>query len=636
MAIYHFSMQRISRGKGKSAVGSSAYRAGEKLENERDGLTHDYTKRNDVVHKEIIAPYNAPEWTGDREKLWNEVERSEKRKDANTAREINVALPRELDREKQIELVRNFVQENFTEKRIIADVAIHDKNDGNPHAHIMITTRAIASRASFPSYTGINQDGFDNKKISHMDDKETLEKWRENWAKEINKSLEKENIKDRVDHRSFEDQGIKKIPTKHEGQAVRAMEKKGIKTEIGSYNRQVETANKQSQLIDRQIAVLERSIVDNERFRANGIDNGVENRDYGVKDRQHGDEGRTNGDDKDRDHRDKGRNRENQRESETDKRSNIGTELIFQRDKKQHNIDNPKEQESTGITTGITGIREESHNNSSKYNIESREHGGSFDKQLEQVKRRNDKAVFGTVQNSDNNQNRKNENMAENRDSVSDRNGDINSYNPSNNFLQQQEPDNRKTKDTNDSNKASEIKLIDEVKALSDIVKKFRNNPKDRIDNLEERRTQLIKYDAKLIQLKQEREELKFFQIKKKKVIDEKIKQTNQLKASDIESLNQTYNIKPNEIDKLKSKIMKECNRELAIVKKIKGIPDKPQAKSVREKLKVIKENREIEEKEPEKLTMEEWKRLIQEGLKKRQKPPPPEKTKERGGRDDR
>jgi len=412
MAIYHFSMQRISRGKGKSAVGSSAYRAGEKLKNERDGLTHDYTKRNDVVHKEIITPYNAPEWSGDRGKFWNEVERAEKRKDANTALEFNVALPKELNREKQIELVRNFVQENFTDKKIVADVTIHDKQDGNPHAHIMINTRAI------------NQDGFEDKKIRSIDKKETLQKWRENWAKEINKILVKENIKVRVDHRSFEDQGIKKIPTKHEGQTVRAMEKKGIETEIGSYNRQVEIANKQIELINSQIAVLERSLEDNR------IESKVKKRETLKIDIKLPEE----------------LNRENQielvrnfvQENFTDKKIRADVAIYKKQDEKQH----------VQMIINTRAINKD-----------------------------------GLIENW--------------------------------------------------------------VKEINKILEKEFKNIKD----LQERQKQFIKYYAEIRQLEIKREGLKFFQIKKKKVIDEKIKEINQLKASDIESLNQIYKIEPNEID---------------------------------------------------------------------------------------
>ena len=141
MAIYHFSAQIISRSNGSSSVGSSAYRSGEKIEDERTGITHDYTRKKGIEHTEIIAPSNAPEWANNRAKLWNEVEKIEKSKNSQLAREINIALPKELSLEKQIELTREFVKDTFVDKGMVADISIHDNKNGNPHAHIMLTMR---------------------------------------------------------------------------------------------------------------------------------------------------------------------------------------------------------------------------------------------------------------------------------------------------------------------------------------------------------------------------------------------------------------------------------------------------------------------------------------------------------------
>lgn len=266
MAIYHFSVQRISRGQGKSSVGASAYRAGEKLYNERDGLTHDYSQKSGIAHTEIIAPDYAPQWAQDRQQLWNQVERSEKRKDANTAREINAALPKELNTEQQKKIIREFVRDNFTSKGIVADIAMHDKGDGNPHVHIMLTTRAITP------------EGFESKKIMELDKKEkTVELWRESWANHTNRELERAGIQERIDHRSFIDQGIEKLPTRHEGYIVRAMEKRGIETEIGTHNRQAQEENKKLELIDRQIKAYEKQHergIEHERTRSNGTQSG--------------------------------------------------------------------------------------------------------------------------------------------------------------------------------------------------------------------------------------------------------------------------------------------------------------------------------------------------------------------------
>lgn len=262
MAIFHSSSQVIGRSSGKSSVGASAYRAGEKIYNERDGLEHDYTKKDGVVFKEILAPENAPDWATDRAKLWNEVERVEKRKDSQLAREINIALPKELNREQQIELLRNYVQESFVSKGMVADTVIHDTDKGNPHAHIMLTMRDIT------------QEGF-GKKNREWNNRENIDKWREQLADHINKSLERLGINDRVDHRSYKDQGIDKVATKHEGHIVRAMESRGQETDIGSYNKKVIEHNKMLELIDKQLKIYEkqRGEIENGRIENDGARN---------------------------------------------------------------------------------------------------------------------------------------------------------------------------------------------------------------------------------------------------------------------------------------------------------------------------------------------------------------------------
>ena len=143
MAIYHLSIKIISRDKGKSAVAASAYQSGEKIKNEYDGIVHDFTRKGGIAHTEILLPQNAPQEFANRSVLWNSVEKIEKSKNSQLAREIEIALPKELDREKQIELVRNYVKENFVDVGMCADIAIHDKNDENPHAHILLTMRSL-------------------------------------------------------------------------------------------------------------------------------------------------------------------------------------------------------------------------------------------------------------------------------------------------------------------------------------------------------------------------------------------------------------------------------------------------------------------------------------------------------------
>ena len=143
MAIFHCSIKIISRSGGRTAVASAAYRAGEKLHNSENGLTYDFSRKSGVVHTEIMLPENAPSELSDRETLWNQVQAVEKRSDARLAREVEVALPIELTREQQIECVRKYIQKNFVSEGMIADWALHDKEDGNPHAHIMLTVRGF-------------------------------------------------------------------------------------------------------------------------------------------------------------------------------------------------------------------------------------------------------------------------------------------------------------------------------------------------------------------------------------------------------------------------------------------------------------------------------------------------------------
>jgi len=143
MAIFHFPIHIFQRSKGRSAVAGAAYRSGTKLTNEWDGQTHDFTKKRGIVHAEIMLPAHAPPEFSDRSALWNSVEMIEKAKDSQLAREIEAALPVELTREQQLALVRSFVKDNFVDSGMCADFALHDKGDGNPHAHIMLTMRPL-------------------------------------------------------------------------------------------------------------------------------------------------------------------------------------------------------------------------------------------------------------------------------------------------------------------------------------------------------------------------------------------------------------------------------------------------------------------------------------------------------------
>lgn len=253
MAIYHFSVKIISRSKGSSSVASAAYRSGEKLEDERTGLVHDYTRKTGVEYNEIIAPENASAWTANREELWNTAEASEKRKDAQLAREINAALPIELNCDQQIELVKGFVKENFADKGMIADISIHDNSKGNPHIHIMLTTRELT------------EDGF-GKKNREWNRKENIDEWREQWAVHTNRTLEKYGFQERIDHRSLKEQGIDRIPQIHVGVHANAMEKKGMETERGAINKEIKELNNQ-----RVIAIAEYKKLKDEQKRYSNL-----------------------------------------------------------------------------------------------------------------------------------------------------------------------------------------------------------------------------------------------------------------------------------------------------------------------------------------------------------------------------
>ena len=258
MAIYHCSIKITSRGKGKSAVAAAAYRAGEKIINEYDGMTHDYFQKGGIVHTEILLPECAPVEYSERAVLWNAVEKIEKTKNAQLAREIELALPAELAMEQNITLACDYVREHFVSAGMCADICIHDKKDGNPHAHVMLTMRpfepdgtwGVKSRKEYVlddngERIKLKSGEFKSYKVSAVDWNEPTkaEEWRAAWAQSVNAVLEKQGVDERVDHRSFERQGIEQIPTVHIGVAATQMERKGIVTERGNQNREISRMN---------------------------------------------------------------------------------------------------------------------------------------------------------------------------------------------------------------------------------------------------------------------------------------------------------------------------------------------------------------------------------------------------------
>lgn len=211
MAIYHLSGSIISRSQGRSAIASAAYRSGEKLSDEREGIAHDYTKKQDVVYSEIFLPEHAPESFKNRQTLWNAVELCEKRKDAQLAREFTISLPRELTIEQNKTLISEFVTHEFVSKGMIADVCFHNDvmKDGNrqPHAHVMLTLREV------------NEDGF-GKKVRDWNNKELLLQWRESWSNSTNHHLALNGFDVQIDHRSNEARGIELEPQYKIGPSV--------------------------------------------------------------------------------------------------------------------------------------------------------------------------------------------------------------------------------------------------------------------------------------------------------------------------------------------------------------------------------------------------------------------------------
>lgn len=258
MAIYHCSIKVISRGKGKSAVAAAAYRSGEVIHNRYDGVIHDFTRKGGIVYTEVILPSYAPPEFSDRSVLWNSVEQIEKSKNSQLAREIEVALPIELGRDMQIQLVRKYVAETFVSVGMCADFAIHDKNDGNPHAHIMLTMRPLQESGEWGAKskkeyvldeTGqrikLKNGNYKTYKIeaTGWNKQENAEIWRKAWADTANQCLEENEIKEHIDHRSYRRQRTAQIPAIHMGVAVNQMKKRGIITDCERYNQQIREQN---------------------------------------------------------------------------------------------------------------------------------------------------------------------------------------------------------------------------------------------------------------------------------------------------------------------------------------------------------------------------------------------------------
>ena len=303
MAIYHLEAKVVSRGAGRSAVAASAYLSCSRLYNDYDGIQHDYTRKQGLVWQQVFLTEYAPQEWQDREKLWNAVEEVETAKDSRLAREFVVALPIELSREQQIELLQDFIREQFVSDGMCADAAIHDTDGHNPHAHILLTVRPLDERGKWQyktekeylcmrngeergftaaEFKSAQNDGWEKqypykvgKKKVYMtpsaaeaqeliradkhpkstrygrqnpiserwNSEEQLVSWRVAWADVTNRYLESAGREERIDHRSNAARGLDEIPTIHEGVTVQALERKGIVSDRCEMNRQIRADN---------------------------------------------------------------------------------------------------------------------------------------------------------------------------------------------------------------------------------------------------------------------------------------------------------------------------------------------------------------------------------------------------------
>ncbi len=246
MAIFHFSAKLIGRAAGRSAVAAAAYRAGERLHDERLDRDHDFRAKSGVEHNEIMLPEGAPERFSDRETLWNEVEGCEKRKDAQLAREVEFSIPREMSKVDGIELARDFVQSEFVDRGMIADLNVHwdigADGQPKPHAHVMLTMREVG------------EDGF-GQKVREWNRTELVEQWRERWANHVNARLAELDIDARIDHRSLEAQGIDLEPQDKIGPAASRMGERGLESERIEDHRAVAQRNGERIIAEPRVAL---------------------------------------------------------------------------------------------------------------------------------------------------------------------------------------------------------------------------------------------------------------------------------------------------------------------------------------------------------------------------------------------
>ena len=276
MALFHFTVTQTKRSKGQSAIASAAYRSGEKLYSENYGEYSDYTRKRGVICSDILLPPHAPKEYADRQTLWNAVEKAERGKNAQLAYSFEISLQNEFSLEENIALAREFLFREFVSRGMTVDVSFHEKEceDGgtpNPHFHFLCPIRPMEQDGTWGikqrrEYV-LDEEGnrirdangkyvFNAVPTTDWGSPETLEHWREAWAEMCNAKFAEKGLDVRIDHRSYERQGVDLLPTIHEGATVRAMEKKGIRTEKGEFNRWIKATNAVIKDIRKKISLL--------------------------------------------------------------------------------------------------------------------------------------------------------------------------------------------------------------------------------------------------------------------------------------------------------------------------------------------------------------------------------------------
>lgn len=271
----HTHVDIVTRSKGHSVIAKAAYNARDKLQDEYYGKTHDYSKKEDLVFSKIFLPEHIPKEFSNREYLWNEVEKIEKSKNSQLARNLLFELPRELNEQNRIKLISEFIEENFTSKGMIADCNIHNlpasDNEEQPHAHILLTLREMDREGKWKpkcrkeyildengEKIKLKSGNYKSRKVNLNDwnEPDKAKEWRENFSKKANEYLARNNIAKRIDPRTFEEQGREELPQIHLGTSSYQMEKKGIQTERGNQNRKIIALNLEFRKLKEELSKL--------------------------------------------------------------------------------------------------------------------------------------------------------------------------------------------------------------------------------------------------------------------------------------------------------------------------------------------------------------------------------------------